>query len=453
MGVLQLLAILWARRAVVICCFVSTVALAVGVTLILPKSYQAKVSVLIDNEARNAYTNEWDSRNGLSDFLGKQVAILQSERTAKQVIKDLKLADNPRFKREYFRTHRKVTIQDWIAAQLMKSLNVYPLPGESSVVVSFRSADADTAATVANSFADAYMRTATDIGVDTAEQTSMRLKEQARTLQKELSDAEKALHDYQARTGLVEPEDGLDSEMKKLDGLQKLETDSNTQTEAARAQLSAFRQAKSQGMSLDQLEGVAQNDLLKSLRAQIASLNADLAEVRGRYGTGHPDYTSGLAKKAALEKEVQTELDRIEAGLSAAVTAGEQRAKDLDQSIAEQKTRVVALQSHWDDYRQLWNAVKTKRAELDQTTGRSGEESIESRVATMTALVLSPADPPSSPDFPNLLLNAGLSIGFGMFFGLVMAVLVELFDRRIRSAEDFEDAAGAPVIVVMPKRA
>jgi capsular polysaccharide biosynthesis protein len=51
------------------------------------------------------------------------------------------------------------------------------------------------------------------------------------------------------------------------------------------------------------------------------------------------------------------------------------------------------------------------------------------------------------------LLNTALAIGFGLFFGLVMAVLVELFDRRIRSAEDFEDAAGAPVIVVVPKRA
>lgn len=71
----------------------------------------------------------------------------------------------------------------------------------------------------------------------------------------------------------------------------------------------------------------------------------------------------------------------------------------------------------------------------------------------MSALVLSPANPPTKPDFPNLLLNTGLALGFGLIFGLSMAVLVELFDRRIRSAHDFEDAAGAPVIVVMPKRA
>jgi len=453
MGLLQLLAILWARRAVVIGCFVTTVALAIGVTLILPKSYAARVTVLIDNEVRNAYTNDFENRSALPDFLGKQVAIIQSERTAKQVVRDLRLTDSPQFRKAFLRSHKNGTMEDWITAQLVRALEVDPRPNESSVRISFRSRDADTAATIANAFADAYMRTDTDIRVGSAQQTAMQLREQARHLQRELTEAESALHAYQQRTGLVETEDGLDSEMRKLDALQKLQTDTNTQTESSRAQLNAFRQAKAAGLSLDQLEGVANNDLLQSLRAQIASLNADLAQTKAHYGVNHPDYVSGIAKKAALVKEVQTELDRIEAGLAVSVTSGEERAKDLDKAIADQKRRVLQLQTHWDEYQVYLNQVKTKRAELEQTNSRSGEEAIESRVSTMSAVVLSPAASPASPSFPNLMLNAGLGVGFGLFFGLVMAVLVELFDRRVRSPEDFEDAAGAPVIVVMPKRA
>jgi protein tyrosine kinase modulator len=453
MGILQLLAILWARRVVIMGCFFTTVALAVGITLMLPKSYQASVSVLVDHEARNAYTDAVESRIALNEFLGKQVAIVKSERTAHQVVSDLRLTQNPRFRREFFASHHQGTMEDWIADQLISSLGVGSKGGESSLVISYRSPDPDTAATVANAFADAYMRTDIDIKIDTAQQTAARLREQARQLQKELSEAEQNLHDYQRRTGLVVSNGGLDSEMKKLDSLQTLQTDTNTQTENARAQLGAFRQAKASGLSLDQLEGVANNTLINSLRTQIAGLNADLAQLRNRYGSGYPDYVSGLAKKAALEKEISGELNRVEGALEAQVSAGEQRSRDLQKAIDDQKTRVVNLQKHWDEYSVYFNQVQTKRAELDQTVKRSGAEAIESRVSAMSALILSPADPPPKPNYPNLSLNTLLGVAFGGFFGLVMAVLVELFDRRIRSADDFEDAAGAPVIVVMPKRA
>ncbi len=192
---------------------------------------------------------------------------------------------------------------------------------------------------------------------------------------------------------------------------------------------------------------------MRNLREQIATLNGTLAEVKGKFGTGHPDYVAGVAKRRALENEIVTETDRIGAALGAAVTAGRQKYAELDNAIKAQKTRVVQLQSHWDEYQVYLNEVKTKRAQLAQTMQRSGEESIESGVSDMSALVLTPATPPSDPTFPNIYLNTGLALGFGLIFGFAMAVLVELVDRRIRSAEDTEDAAGAPVIVVLPKRA
>ena len=454
MGILQLLAILWARRMIVVGCFAATVALAVGVTLILPKSYRAKVSVLINHDARDPYTNDFQVRTGLGDFLGKQVAIIKSDRTAKEVIKELQLDKNPRFRRDFNRaTGGKGQFEDWLAAKLNRMLEIDPRPIESTIDLYYYSPAADTAATIANAYADAYIHTNEGIRVQSARDTSARLQEQARTLQTELTAAEKRLRDYQEKTGLVVEEGGLDSEMKRLDSLTNLQIQTSSATEAASAQLMAFRDAKAKGLPLDQMDGVADNQLLASLRSGIATLNGELAQVRSRYGTGHPDYTSGQARRRALEIEMSTEMKRIEGVLEAAVAGGKKKVSELENSIQAQKGRVVALQMHWDEYGTLFNEVKTKRAELARTVQRSGEESIQSRVSDMSALILSPANPPAKPDFPNLLLNTGLALGFGLIFGLSMAVLVELFDRRIRSAHDFEDAAGAPVIVVMPKRA
>lgn len=454
MGILQLFAILWARRLVIVSSFAATVALAVGVTLILPKSYQAKVLVLIDHDTRDPYTNEFQGRSALAEFLGKQVAIIKSDRTVHEVVDTLHLADNPKFKRDFSRaTNGKGQLSDWIATKLNRTLHVWSNPSESSIEIHCNSPDADTAATVANAFADAYMHTNEDIRVQGARDTSARLQEQARTLQKELAEAEKQLHAYQESTGLVQAENDLDSETKRLDALTKLQIDTSAQTEAVTAQWSAYQNAKANGSPVDELDGVADNQLLRSLRSEIATLNGTLAEIKGKYGPGHPDYTAGVARRRALENEIATESARIGGALKAAVEAGQHKIADLEVAIKAQKTRVVDLGAHWDEYQVYLNAVKTKRAELAQTVQRSGEESIKSQVSDMSALVLSPATPPANPDFPNLLLNTGLAIGFGLIFGLAMAVLVELVDRRIRSADDCEDAAGAPVIVVLPKRA
>ena len=454
MGIMQLLAIVWARRSVVIGCFAATVALAVLVSLILPKSYEAEVIVLVDHDTKDVLTNEFANRTMLSDYMGKQVAIIKSNRAAYAVVEKLRLTENERFRREFLRRSKgKTTIEEWISERLLKKLRVTPLERESSISIGYRSVDADTSATIANEFANAYMQTSVAIRAKNAQRTAVQLTEQAGNLRQELARAEKAFRAFQQETGIVVAEGELDSETKKLEALTQLLVETNAQTQAARAQLKAFKDAKEEGRPLDELDGIADNRLLQELRQAIATINGDLAQIRRRYSATHPDYTATRARKSALEREVKNEMARLERSLESALRAGQQKAEELNKSISEQKGRVVDLQQHWDQYVVLLNEVKTKRLQLDLTNQRAGEESIESQVSDVSALVLSPADPPTSPDFPNIFLNTALAIGFGFFFGLAMAVLVELLSRRIRSADDLEQAAGAPVIVVLPKRA
>lgn len=457
MGIMQLFAIVWARRSIVLGCFVGTVALAVLVSLILPKSFEAEVVVLVDHDTKDVLTNEFANRTLLSDYMGKQVAIIKSNRAAYEVVEKLRLTENERFRREYLRQSKGkssfVSFDEWVAQRLLKKLRVLPVERESSISIRYRSIDADTSATIANAFADAYMQTSVAIRAKNAQRTAVQLTEQAGTLRTELARAEKALRAFQQETGIVVADGELDGETKKLEALTKLQVQVNADTQSARAQLKAFKDAKEAGRSLDELDGIADNQLLRSLRQDIAKINGDLAQIRRRYSATHPDYTALVARKAALEREVTNEMTRLERSLESAVEAGTQKFQELNKSIAEQKERVVDLQQYWDQYVVLNNEVKTKRLQLDLTNQRAGEESIESQVSDVNALVLSAADPPTHPDFPNLFVNTALAIVFGLFFGLTMAVLVELLNRRIRSTEDLEQAAGAPVIVVLPKRA
>lgn len=454
MGFLQLLAILWARRLVILGCFLAAVALGVGLSVLLPKSYRAAVTILIDHDARDPYVNEVLSRGALSNFLGKQGAIIKSDRTAHAVMDRLRLAENAHFKRAFGETSgAKGKIEAWIAAALVKGVEVRPHMSESVIEVAYSSADPDLAATIANAFADAYMHAAAHRRGQGAGEPADQQQAQARTLQIELSVAEQTLRAFQERTGLTPADTDLDSAVRRLEVLTKLYSDANAETAAAAAQLEAYTDAKSHGRPIGEIDGLGNTQLLRTLRAQISTLFAQLIQIKTRYGTGHPDYTSGMARMKTLTTELDTEVTRLGSSLEVAVEAGRKRVAELDASINDQKTKVVGLQSHWDEYQNDLAQVKAKREALARATQSSGVETSQGGASGASALVLTPATAPQRPNFPNPFVIGVLALGIGLMLGIVMAILVELTDRRIRSSADVEDAAGASVIVVLPKRA
>jgi capsular polysaccharide biosynthesis protein len=66
---------------------------------------------------------------------------------------------------------------------------------------------------------------------------------------------------------------------------------------------------------------------------------------------------------------------------------------------------------------------------------------------------LSEASAPETPYYPKVPMIIGGAAGFGLGLGVLVALLVELLGRRVRSAEDLEVAVDAPVLGVIQSRA
>jgi hypothetical protein len=56
---------------------------------------------------------------------------------------------------------------------------------------------------------------------------------------------------------------------------------------------------------------------------------------------------------------------------------------------------------------------------------------------------------PTKPAFPNKLLILGGALGLGAGLGLVLAVLVELLNRRVRGVEDLDFEGGLECLAVV----
>jgi capsular polysaccharide biosynthesis protein len=83
---------------------------------------------------------------------------------------------------------------------------------------------------------------------------------------------------------------------------------------------------------------------------------------------------------------------------------------------------------------------------------RSVVSRVESRASQTNVAVLNPAVVPWAPDRPRLALNVLLSVAIGVLLGLSAVVLMEILDRRVRSATDLRDGWNVPLLGVLEGR-
>src|SRR5258706_15188284 len=91
----QFLLALRGRLWVFLSLLAATVVAAIVVTILMPKTYDATVSVLVDNPDEQMINQQLTPARQQLGYMQTQVDIIPSQRVARQGAKDLGLADNP----------------------------------------------------------------------------------------------------------------------------------------------------------------------------------------------------------------------------------------------------------------------------------------------------------------------------------------------------------------------
>ncbi|MFX8554446.1 GNVR domain-containing protein, partial [Acinetobacter baumannii] len=84
---------------------------------------------------------------------------------------------------------------------------------------------------------------------------------------------------------------------------------------------------------------------------------------------------------------------------------------------------------------------------------RLSQTSLESQTQQTNVMVLTQAEPPTTPSSPKILLNTILSVFVGGLLGIGTALMMELLNRRIRSPEDLTEVLEIPVLAVLNGKA
>jgi chain length determinant protein EpsF len=441
MNLHQFLLALRGRLWVFLTLVVGTVAAAVAVTLMMPRTYEATVSMLLDNRDEQSLQGTVPSGRERIGFMQTQMDIIQSQRVALKVVQDLKLAEDPAVKAAFEKSNQRGSVEDWVASGLLASLKVGS--SQSSVVtLTYADRDPKFAAEVANAFAKAYMDITLALRVDPTKQAATWFDEQLKVLRADFEAAQAKLSRFQKEKGIVATDERLDVEQARLNEL-------STQALAA-ANITYEAQSRSGlangNRSPESLPEVIGNPLVQALKTELLRAEAKLQELSTRLGPAHPQYQQQASEIAALRSKMNAEISRVVQGVQNVTTQSRARQASLQAALEAQRKRVLEMRDARNEAFVLTRDVETAQKAYEAALGRHLVNKVESGARSTNVTVLNPAVEPSRPSKPKRALNVMLGLVVGLMLGFAAVFLLELLDRRIRSADDLEAGLDAPLL-------
>jgi chain length determinant protein EpsF len=426
----------------------ATLISAAVVTLILPKTYRATASLVIDEQdaqTLNGRSTAFLSAAERTSYMQTQVEILRSPNVARKVIDALNLAQRPDLRALHESSRSDQPIEEWLALGLPSELEVET--SQSNVLhVSYNSPDAADAAAIANGFAQAYMDTTIELRVAPTRQAAEWFDEQLKTLRNDLEEAQRQLTAYQREHGIVTTGEGEDEEYMMLSNLsdQMVRAMQENIDLATREDLA--RRALGSGASLDSLPTMRDDSGLQELRAELRQGEAELQALSVKFGENHPDYRRQRAQNAYLRQQLNSEMQKVAQLESGRRQESEQRAARMSAALAAQRARLLDQKQDRDGLAVLVRNVNTAQTAYETAMQRYVANQVESRTNHANATLLTAAAIPRVPHSPNVLLNMGLAGIVGILLGLGLVMTREMTDRRVHSPLELAEATGAPVL-------
>jgi chain length determinant protein EpsF len=435
----QLLIILRARYKVALITLLATVATTVIISLLLPSQYTATTAVVVDIKSPDQMGGLLPQGMVAPGYMATQMDIVNSDRVTKTVIKLLRMEESVGIRQQWQEaTDGKGQMVDWLAGLLQGGLEVKPSRESNVISINYTGSDPDFAAAVANAFAQAYINVNLDLRVGPARQYAAFFQEQTKTARENLEKSQVTLSNYQQNSGITAADQQLDYETAKLN-------ETSSQLTVVQGQ-TTDSQSKRQNAKADTVAEVMQSPLINGLKADIARLEARLAESNINLGKNHPQTQRTVSELAMLKAQRDAETHKITSSIETTYQVSKEREQQLQGALGAQKARVLAVNKQRDELNVLRRDLESAQRAFELVSQRATQTNIESQTNQTNIAVLTSASAPSSPSKPRVLLNTLASIFLGTLLGLGLALMLELSNRRVRSSQDLANALNLPVL-------
>lgn len=437
----QLLIILRARYKIILLTLFISVALTVTVSLILPKTYKASTTLLLNFKGTDPVSGQVMPAELASGYMATQADLITSRSVALKVADNMRLSNNPAVLQRFKLGNSNGSVREYMADSLLKMVEVAPAKESSMLEIVGKGSDPKFAAAVANGFATAYQQLNLQIKITPLQQASKYFAIQVKNLRTDLEVSRNKLSQYQQQHGLVSTDNHLDVESNRLNEL-------SNQLVLAQAQAieASSRGNQAMGGGGRDSPDVIGNPLIQNLKASLAQAEGKFALLSQNLDRNHPQYQAAKAEVDRLRAELNANISATNNSTANNGRILRQREAEVRAALNAQTAKVLQLNRTRDEMMVLVKDVDNAQRAYDAANLRLTQTELEGKSNQSDVTVLNAAAVPVLPVSPNIVLNTVLSVLMGTMLGLALALLAEMSNRRIRTADELSDLLNAPML-------
>ena len=422
---------------------------AVFARILVPKTYQATVQVLIDPHRLRVFSNDLQNdqldANASINFVESQMGVIRSERVLLRVLREQRAIDAgtkpapgspaPSDLDEVDESRALVKLQRAVSVQRQ----------ERSFIVDVTVADASAsrAASLANAIVRAYIDEDTIDRNGSVKRLTGELTSRLEGLRQSLRDSESRVETFRAKNGLAGVNDKLVIEQRLAEATTALSV-AETREAQIRGRLSQLTAGSNQMSAISALGTDPESRRLALLLEVQASARNDLEQLTGSLGEQHPSLVSARNRVNEIEKSInaavggirkgaQSQLDQVQTEvsfLSRKVTA---LSADLGKA-REAEVGLRMLQADADAHRKILESFETRSREA----GEFGQ------IDSNNLRIISPARTPNEQgQIKGLLLWGILGSLMGASFSMGVIGFAAMFTQGNRAPAQAQRAAVA----------
>ena len=456
------------RRWWIIIPFLLTILIGTGLSLKLPKVYQASTLILVQRQrVATSYVQEIISID-VEDRIRTITQQITSWTNLEKVIKEFNLYNEP---------GRHMFMEDKIQ-NLRKRIQVdvsgTGRRGANAFEIFFTGKHPKQIAEIANALASYFITENLKLREDQAIGTSEFLTDELETIRRRLMEKEEGLKIYRKRYMGGLPEQ-LETNLRLLERIQQqIVTNQENLREAENRKLmiqqqiaeAAEMRRSSTIIPVTPGREAEQPMSLDQLKTQLASLEA-------RYTQRHPDVVHLKEKIADLESKEKADSEEVqEVPESRGITQAEinlvNQLREIELAITNLKTEAAQLHSQMKWYQTQVEDTPKREQELmslnrdyrniQETYNSLLSRKLEAEIAVNLERkqkgeqfrILDPAKTPIRPFKPNMQRILLMTVGLGFALGCSLAYLRETMDTSFRRPEDIEEVLQIPIIASLP---
>ena len=403
--------------------------------IILPDS--ASQSMFVRNEA----------------FTNTQVRLLKGKTLALNVVRKLGITagDIKVSKRELDAKSEDDAIKE-IANRLLKMITVTPVQETSLCDIAFVTPDPRLSMRLANAWAEEYVASRMDSMQQYTRTAEQLLMEQVKSLQQEIGDKEKALHDlsFQKKIIKVDKNHSMVSE--------KLQQVNGALTEASRSRIDAqIRYQAVRSTSRDSIPEVLHHPLVIQKKNEFAALQRQYSDKSKIYKGDYPEMVRLHDQMEQVNKELTQAYEDAYQEVLATARGEYQEASIKEGTLKSQMNQALqdnAQSSREElDYDQIQMEIDNKKGLLAMLLQKQNQTDVSAQMqekAVPASRIIEYAEVPKFIYSPNItrIMLLSLLVGFGGSIGF--ALLLEHFDRSLRTPEDVEQQLHLPFLGMVP---